>query len=321
MCLKQTHFGETTMKPIHIAMATDHNYLDYALAACASMLKYTSRDIVLHLLHEELTGADLARFEALPRNVAFTLQPHKIENAFFKGWPPLRWSVSCYYRLILPELLPELDKILYLDCDLLVLDDIGKLYDLDLQGKSCAGAATKLKPEHYDRIGLDRKYAYFNSGVMLFDLAKMYREHHIERFIRLFNEMGDRIKYPDQDILNLAYAEDHVKLPLRWNLMTSVYRNPPDNKLYSLEETIAALKDPAICHFTGTHKPWRFRATTHHPYGFAYPYFAALAGWPSSRVLKLKLKACWFTGILKKPKLKVPWGPDILKPFPELRHF
>ena len=307
------------MTEIHGARAPDRNYLNYALAACASLLHFTSRPVVLHMLHEELTEADLARFEALPRKGEFTLRPHRLENAFFGKWPPLRWSISCYYRLILPDLLPDLEKILYLDCDLIVLDDAGKLFDTDLGGCACGAMASKLRPEHYDRIGLDRTYAYFNSGVLLLAPAKMHREHHIERFIALFEQLGDRIKYPDQDILNLAYAATYSKLPLRWNLMTSVYRNPPEEKLYSAEETVEALKDPGICHFTGDHKPWLFGATTHHPYGFTYPYFAKLAGWPAGELLKLKLKFHWFTGILKKPKLQVPWGPEILKKFPELR--
>ena len=309
-------------EPIHVALATDRNYLDYALAACASLLHFTSRKVILHLLHEELSDAELARFEALPHKGEFTFQPHRIENAFFSKWPPLSYGVSAYYRLILPDLLPDLEKILYLDCDLIVLDDVGKLFDIDLGGRFIAAAATKVRPEHCDRIGLDRKCAYFNSGVMLFALAKMHREKQIDRFIALFGQLGaDKIKYADQDILNLAYAANYLKLPLRWNIMTSVYRNPPEEKLYSAEETVEALKDPGICHFTGNHKPWVFSATSHHPYGFTYPYFAALAGWPALRVLKLKLKFRWFTGILKKPKLQVPWGPEILKKFPELRKF
>lgn len=304
------------MNTVHVAMATDRNYLKYALTACASMLQYTSRDVVLHLLHEELTPEDLAGFEALPHAGPFTVRPHRIEAAFFKDWPPLRWSVSTYYRMILPELVPELDKILYLDCDLLVLDDVGKLFDTDLGEKTCAAVGTRLRQGHYDLIGLDRKCIYFNAGVMLFNPAKMRRENHVGRFIALFSERGDRIKYPDQDILNLTYGEDYLKLPLRWNLNTAVYRNPPEDAIYTCEETVAALKDPGIAHFTGRHKPWRFGATTHHPYASFYPHFAALSGWPPSEVLKLKFKFHWFTGILKKPKEKVPWGPEILKKCP-----
>jgi lipopolysaccharide biosynthesis glycosyltransferase len=151
---------------------------------------------------------------------------------------------------------------------------------------------------------------------MLFDPAKMRRENHVARFKSLFNDRGDRIKYPDQDILNLAYADDCMKLPLRWNLNTTVYRNPPVESIYTLEETLDALTDPGICHFTGRHKPWIFGATTHHPYASFYPYFAAMAGWAPGDLLKLKLKFHWFTGILKKPKEKVPWGPGILKKSP-----
>ena len=306
------------MNTVHVALATDRNYLNYALTACASMLHYTSREVVLHLLHEALAPEDVARFEALPHYGKFTVRPHKVEAAFFKDWPPMRWSICTYYRLILPEIVPELDKILYLDCDLLVVDDIGKLFDFDLGGKTCAAVATRLRRKHYDAIGLAPERPYYNAGVMLFDPSKMRRENHVARFISLFEELGDRIKYPDQDILNLAYLDDCLKLPLRWNLNSSVYRNSPLEPHYSCEDTIAALKDPAIVHFTGRHKPWLFFATTRHPYAFFYPQFAAMAGWPPLDLLKLKLKFHWFTGILKKPDEKnLPWGPEILKKRPD----
>lgn len=306
------------MNTVHVAMATDRNYMNYALTACASMFHYTSRELVLHLLHDALTAEDIARFEALPHNGPLTVRSHKIEAAFFKDWPAMRWSISTYYRMILPEIVPELDKIIYLDSDLLILDDIGKLFDVDLQGKTCAAVATRLRQKHFDRIGLDRKRPYFNAGVMIFNPAKMNREKHVARFVLLFGELGDRIKYLDQDILNLAYRDDCLKLPLRWNVNSAVYKNSPLEPHYSCEDTVAALKDPAIVHFTGSHKPWLFFATTHHPYARFYPEFAAMAGWPPLDLLKLKLKFHWFTGILKKPDEKdLPWGPEILKKCPD----
>lgn len=124
---------------IQVAMATDRNYLDYALVAAASLLaQHPGGGITLHLLHEELDESDFARFEELRRIDGFRLVPRKIERGFFQGWPELRWSTSAYYRLILPSLLPDLEKILYLDCDLLVLDDIAELWDTELGGRSCA---------------------------------------------------------------------------------------------------------------------------------------------------------------------------------------
>ena len=98
---------------IQVAMATDRNYLDYALVAAASLLaQHSGGGITLHLLHEELGESDFARFEALRRIGGFRLVPRKIERGFFQGWPELRWSTSAYYRLILPSLLPDLEKIL-----------------------------------------------------------------------------------------------------------------------------------------------------------------------------------------------------------------
>ena len=86
---------------IQVAMATDRNYLDYALVAAASLLaQHPGGGITLHLLHEELDESDFARFEELRRIDGFQLVPRKIERGFFQGWPELRWSTSAYYRLI-----------------------------------------------------------------------------------------------------------------------------------------------------------------------------------------------------------------------------
>ena len=297
---------------IQVAMATDRNYLDYALVTAASLLaQHPGGGITLHLLHEELDESDFVRFEALRRIDGFRLVPRKIERGFFQGWPELRWSTSAYYRLILPSLLPDLEKILYLDCDLLVLDDIAELWNTELGGRSCAAAAVRVAPEHQKKIGLPAEAVYFNSGVMLFNLRKMAHENHEKRFIRLFDELGGRIKYPDQDILNLAYWNDYVKLSQRWNLVTSVYRNPPTPALYSEAEVVEALRRPGIAHFTGTHKPWRLGKTTHHPYARYFRAYAELAGLPLPFRLKLALKSL-LTGSLKPPKKAVPWDGSIL---------
>lgn len=140
---------------IQVAMATDRNYLDYALVAAASLLaQHPGGGITLHLLHEELDESDFARFEALRRIDGFRLVPRKIERGFFQGWPELRWSTSAYYRLILPSLLPDLEKILYLDCDLLVLDDIAKLWNTELGGRRPGGPGTPEKDRASRRSGL-----------------------------------------------------------------------------------------------------------------------------------------------------------------------
>lgn len=301
------------MSNIHVALATDRNYLDYALVTVASLLSWhPAGGITLYLLHEELKETDFARFETLQRISPFKFVPLKIEQAFFQNWPKLRWSISTYYRLILPSLLPELEKVLYLDCDLLVLDDISDLWATELGGRSCAAVPVKISRESFKQLGLPDEAVYFNAGVMLFNLKKMRTQNHEKRFIHLFHELGDQIKYPDQDILNLAYWSDYVKLPLRWNLVTSVYRNPPLEPVYSEAETKYALSHPGIAHFTGTHKPWRLGKTTHHPYAEYYLHFAQLAALPLPFRLKLMLKK-FLTGSLKSPKKIVPWGDSIIK--------
>lgn len=297
---------------INVALTTDRNYLNYALATTASILHKTrNHTIRLYVLHEELDDNDFARFRPLSKIKPFELEPLKISAGFFKNWPPMRWSMSAYYRLLLPDLLPETDKLIYLDCDLLVLDDLSELWNIDLGSAPCGAVATKVSHEHKNKIGLPEEAAYFNAGVMVYNLRKMAQEKHTGRFIALFNEYADRIKYADQDILNLCYHDCYHKLPLRWNVVNSIYRNPPDETLYSQRETTGALHSPGIVHFTGTHKPWRLLKTTHHPYTFCFRYFAGMAELPLPLRAKLVVKALT-TGRLKKSKKATPWGKSII---------
>ncbi|MFA6816068.1 MAG: glycosyltransferase family 8 protein [Lentisphaeria bacterium] len=297
---------------INIALATDRNYLNYALVTTASILYNTKKDtICLYVLQEGLNEKDLNKFRALSKIRPFELKPLKISTAFFKDWPAMRWSISAYYRLILPDLLPNTKKLIYLDCDLLVLDDISKLWNIDLGNAFCAAAATRVSPQHKIQLGLSEYYHYFNSGVMVYNLRKMAQENHPKRFIELYHQYADKLKYPDQDILNICYQDNYYKLPLRWNLINSVYRNPPTESLYRTPETKEALQHPGIVHFTGTHKPWRLLKTTHHPYAFCFRYFATMCNLPVSLQIKLMIKAMT-TGYLKSPKKEVPWDKTII---------
>jgi len=301
---------------VHVALASDRNYLQHAAVTIASLLVQWkrhahTRKLTVHLLHEELTDADIALLMDLTHIVHFELRPLRIEDGFFSKWDILRWSHAAFYRLAIPSLLPKLSRLVYLDCDLLVCDDLAPLFDTDLQGNSIAAVHSKYRPEHNRMLSLPADFKYFNSGVLVLDLAAMRSGGDEQRFVDIRREYEAVLRYPDQDILNIAYQNEYTELPLKWNLLTSVYRNPPEENQHTQADCIEAIKHPGIVHFTGMHKPWKLRKTTHHPYGYYYWKFLALTPFARQNRLARFLKMLT-TGRLKPPKKLVPWGPETL---------
>lgn len=296
-------------RTVHIALAADQRYLPFAAVTVASAAANTDRPIVFHFLHEDLSDADLKNaFSFLERFPHASLNAHRITGAFFRDWPAMRWSRATYYRLILPDLLPDLKKIIYLDCDLLVLRDPAELYDIEFEGTSCMAVVTKIARAHAQLLGVAPE-RYFNAGVLVFSPAHWKQSGCTERFKQCFSENVDRLKYPDQDILNLVFQDSVRVLHPRWNIITSTFRNEPV-ACYTNEQVADALAHPGIAHFTGSHKPWRFWKSFRHPYSLAMKRYAQAAG-RKDLVRLLTLKSLFHSDFVP-PVKKLPWDSSVI---------
>ena len=293
---------------IHIALAADRRYLPFAAIAVASAAANTRRPIVFHFLHEDLTDRDLQAFDFLERFPHASLNVHRITGAFFRDWPAMRWSRAIYYRLILPDLLPDLERIIYLDSDLLVLRDPAELFDMPFDGASCMAVVTKVSPDHARRVGIPPE-RYFNSGVLVFSPAQWKRAGCADRFKECIAQYADRLKYPDQDILNIVFQSEVRFLHPRWNIITSTFRNEPV-ACYTAEQIMDALAHPGIAHFTGSHKPWRLWKTFRHPYSLAMRRFAVTAG-RRDIALRLSLKSLFLSDFVP-PAKKLAWDSSVI---------
>ena len=176
---------------------------------------------------------------------------------------------ATYFRLKLPELLPGINKCLYLDTDVIVCEDIGGLFDLELDGFYLAGvkAAGFYYPEDKCRflqqsLGIDRIDQYINAGVLLMNLQLMRKDDLALEFERL---VAKNFKNQDQDILNAAcYGKIKILEP-RYNLMTkykvmdekSYDKVDGVRQCYTREEWYDACKNPIIIHFADKKKPWQ----------------------------------------------------------------
>lgn len=292
-------------KEINIVIAADRKYYTQALAAiCSILCHHKTGGINLYLLHFDLTCKELAQFRKLKEVGDFIFHDIRIDDNFFSEWPAMRWSPSIYLRLMIPKLFPDCEKVLYLDSDILVLDDIEKLWNIDLNGKTCAACLAAVKDEHRKRLEFSKDMSYFNSGVMMFNAKKMHDDNAITKCIELFQLKQHVLKYPDQDLLNLLYHDNFLKLPLRWNLISSFCNKAPNETLYSAKETIDALKSPGIIHFTGKNKPHFFWRSSHHSY--AYCYLAAAKKAKLSFLLIFFLRLKFLFGIKSKRSERGP---------------
>lgn len=292
-----------TTGTIHVACGADDRMVLAALVLATSLAESgTCRSIVFHLLHAP-SRYDLAGFAARWQHPHLRIVLHEMPPGY-PGLPVAQpYSPAIFFRLALAEVLGDLDRVLYLDADTVACRDIADLHDMTMEGRLLA-AMPDYNLFHFelhkpipirDRFGPSLLYLkeelaiayrgagdYFNSGVLLLDLAAWRRLRLTEAchdFIR-----GRRLQWPDQDALNVIVGRDYVALDARWNTMTAAL----ENMAAPLTPDQATLRrhwndDPWIVHYTGTRKPWLFSPRPV-PHGDRFWRVAAKS--PAGRVLR-----------------------------------
>ena len=183
-------------------------------------------------------------------------------------------TVTAYYRLFIAEMLREVDRVLYLDCDTFICEPLDFLFHMSLQ-KSCAAVSEPWPSLLKKHLGLSRCDECFNSGVMLINLAAWRRSGLQEAFIEYIQRQNGKVYFEDQGVLNIILREKIEKLPIKYNVITSYYiYGLKGTRIacgcpipYSEAEAWEAIKRPAIVHFTNCYvaaRPWV--EGSRHPY-------------------------------------------------------
>ncbi len=203
-----------------------------------------------------------------------------------------RWHISTFSRLFLLHVLPrEMNKVIYIDCDMIIRHSLKELWEMDMQETWCM-SADDCRGKMYRRdIGISEDSIYTNNGLMVIDLAA-WRKNDVEsKFVEFINKYHGDITYMDQGVLNgVLQPINKVKLlPISYNAQTACYdlgyeglqacRNPV--WAYSKEEFDKGISDPVVVHFTtcfmsGT-RPW-FKED-HHPYREEFLRYRSLTSW------------------------------------------
>lgn len=234
-----------------------------------------------------------------------------------KAGQPGHITIATYYRLLLPLILPEkIDKILYLDADIIVRGDLMPFYDSDIEGYA-VGAVTDMSSgliTIFNRLRYSERLGYFNAGVLLINL-KYWREHNIlGECFEFAQNYPDRIKFHDQDILNYVLRERKKLFPLTYNFQDGFIYTVPSLSLEKYEkEILEAEKDPVIIHYLAI-KPWFKRCV--HPYKGEFLKYKAMTKWnkQSLATLTFRERVKWLLGKLNLIKVYSPTSFKSLEP-------
>lgn len=277
------------MSALQVACAADASYLPHCAAVLSSLRAVDhGAPVHAHVLHPpELDGAALERLVSMADGESLTITPHAVAARRVAGLPAWgRIPQTMWFRILLPELLPDADRVLYLDADVLVVDSLAPLWASDLTG-SWVAAVTNVPERHMlghaTQVGLPDPRGYFNSGVLLLNLAAMRRDGRTAALLACAREQADRLLWPDQDALNLVLGPRRRALHPRWNLMNSIRRFPWADELLDPTERSDAIRRPAIVHFEGPaeNKPWHVLCD--HPYRERYAECRRRTPWPHVR--------------------------------------
>jgi lipopolysaccharide biosynthesis glycosyltransferase len=243
---------------VHVACCFDRK-MELPFLVLASSLKRHlkgDRKVVLHAFHSDPVAHDLAYFVGL-NSAMFELRLRPIENRFHGpvAWPS-HLTAATLLRLQLPSVLKDIDRVVYLDCDLVVLNDIATLYDTDLSDFPLAACldfwltgAPPFAPPGWD-VGEWHKFlnevvsladwkTYFNAGVLVMDLNRFRNTGLVHAAEEFLEQTNYKTPFVDQEALNHVIDGAFVRLDSRWNVLAALGHS-----------------NPWIIHYAGPNKPW-----------------------------------------------------------------
>jgi lipopolysaccharide biosynthesis glycosyltransferase len=285
------------MDKIRVIAATDNNYAQHLGVMLVSLLENTSTPsrIEIYVIDGGITSQVQELLNQCVSNYGckirfLTIQPEVYQK--FKESPVA--SYATYFRIFIPALLDaSVEKILYLDCDMVVKGDIAKLWEVDIS-QFYVGAVENPGMEYIGEygtqlkrnLGMLGKSRYFNAGVLLMNLTKWREDGITEKVSDFLIQHFEKTVFADQDALNAVLKDGWLQLPYEWNQQTTFYEQR--KRKTAGEDMLQAIRNPRIIHYIYSPKPWFYM--NQHPLKKEYYRYLKLTPWkgfvPPDRVFK-----------------------------------
>lgn len=289
-----------------ISLCHDDNYAPYSTVVMASVIDHNMEEnITFHILHTNLTEQRCKKIKVwIEQYKNKYVRFYQMRKDNFMDFPIDKntyLDYGAYIRLFLGECLVDIEKVLYLDCDVIVNASLHDLWKIDIENYAVAGIRDRINDyiRVYNRLHYPMADGYINSGVMLINLRK-WRDDNFFNKARMMAKKNPRVLMNhDQDLINMIYHGQIKMLSFKYNLLEYYLYTEDwlymDRKYY--QEIIEACNTPAIIHFCMPQKPWHYECIN--PYKELYYKYRAMTPWPE---LKLTHKV---QHLSKKQKLKL----------------
>lgn len=279
-----------------IVCSTDNNYVQHCCCMLASLFENNKEEKhSVHVLSEALKPEYLKMIKEVVDVYQGQFFYYSVDPGYLKSCPIKatdHLSIATYYRLLIAELLPHsLERILYLDCDIVIDGSLKELWDMPLEGYALAAVEElgSSAQDVYERLGYDAKYGYFNAGVLLVNLDYWRKKNLTETFFHFMALHSDKLKAHDQDVLNALLHDKCLHISQKWNVEEAFYHYYMIKKWRRLgmNEMKSILFHPLILHYSWKPKPWE--KSCRHP--LRLKYFEYLGKVPTFADYKLSFGA------------------------------
>lgn len=209
--------GEMDQKQrINVATSLNSKYMRYTYVMLTSLFenRCVQEDIHIYLLQKDLTDYDKEKLKNLVESYGGKLHLIQIDNDLFPKSCPVSdgWSLETYFRLALLDVLPQdVDKLLYLDVDIIINKSLSELYNTDFEGNmvcACPDTMQWVFPDSRNKIfekQIEKGFTYFNAGVMLLNIKELRGKYGLKDYLNIAEKLEYRLEAPDQDLLNYIH--------------------------------------------------------------------------------------------------------------------
>ncbi len=260
------------MNNIPIVFTFDKRIILGAAAAIKSLINSAETAVYdIHILHSDIELNYQKHLTSLAEKTLHNISFHYIDPKIFNNVKKNKgsWSEIVYYRLIIPEVLRNYDKVIYSDVDVFFKKDLSDIFNRNIENHELM--AVRAEKNTKNTIGHkyfkeNKKDYIFWSGFLILNCKKLRQDNYFEKFIKNAHIYKEELKFFDLDLINIT-CPDIAPIPFEYCTLESIYelddyKKAPEYEflkdVYTKQEIEQAKKDPVIIHYAGfLGKPWR----------------------------------------------------------------
>lgn len=241
----------------NILLTFNNNYVKNVKPLIRSIVNNVENtECDIFLLNNDITNKNYKKIKKIVKNCMKINQSINVINVKFpieiiKDLPiqigENRWSIEIYFRIFAPFILKNIDRCLYLDADVIVAKKISEFYNQSFENNCLVAVRNDIQEKHKNRLHLNEKNVYFNSGIILMNCKMIRNDYNLECIRRKLYQIKKVLEYPDQDFLNLFFEGKIKEAEKEYNYMISVQE---------IRTNYSQVYDYVFCHYVLT-KPWK----------------------------------------------------------------